>query len=69
MFDGDAGSAARTGFVHDWLSCLHFSHHAVTSSAATSISLICFFTLVNLFFSVSLCPADEGTSTGPHGEG
>lgn len=56
---GDAGLAAGTGFVHDWSSCLHISHHAVTGSAATEPQPFFFFLsvcfLVNLvLFLVSL---------------
>lgn len=71
----DTGLADSTGFVHDWLSSLHISHHAVISSAATSLPVFCFFSYVSkpcfsfcyrLFL---LCPAHKGSSTRPHGEG
>lgn len=38
----DTGLADSTGFVHDWLSSLHISHHAVISSAAASLPIFFF---------------------------
>lgn len=70
----DTSLADSTGFVHDWLSSLHISHHAVISSAAALLPIFCFSYASKLCFSSCcllflLCPAHKGTSTGPHGEG
>lgn len=64
--------AAGTQFVHDWSSYLHTSHHTVTTTSVSVSSFLFFCILVNLLppFSLScVCAADEGPSTGPHGEG